>query len=624
MIWLLAISLSIAKLPDEPLWSEKVNALIIHDDYELSILDANSAKFRVNRAIKIYNENGKSFGKFRLFENKYIKIKKVKGKIINESGKTLKKLDKDDIIKANVSPGYVLYDDSKYQYFELEWHTYPYIVEYEYELKYSSLYFWPAWYPQYKIPVLKSSYTLHYMEPFEYYTHAIGIKSEPQTVTDGKKVTQTWELIKIEPFEKEDWMPAESRTQIALLFTPAQFRLEDYTGTFQSWSEFGKLFSKLSEGRYNLTPEMCTEVRQLTSNVKNDEDKIRVLYKYLQDYTRYVAVALGIGGLQPYPASVVCLNKYGDCKDLTTFMIGMAMEAGIKAYPVLVKTRDEGVVVDDFPSDQFNHVIACVPLRGDTIWLECTADNLVAGELPPNDEGCFVLVITEDGGKLVRTPISGANTNKVISRIDAKLLNDATLLFSGDIIFEGNSAYTRRRDLSGERPEKRTEWMTSNVLGKYAPKLTVSNCHFQNLSANYDLPLISKFKGSIEKFAVTSRNRIFFNPAFLHRETARDIPKEKKRKYPINYSFPFTLVDTFKISVPTGYMLEAAPEPQNINTSFGQYIMDYHLSGQSLEYVRIMRIDKKLIPPEDYQEYLEFIKTAAKTDKSKFVLAKKY
>jgi hypothetical protein len=620
---ILFFSLSAAQYPAEPIWPVQVNAVFLKDNRKLEVENGLTGKFKVDQSIIVYNENGKSRGHFVLNENKYIKIKDVKGKIVDQAGNTLKNLDKDDIIKANISPGYILYDDSKYQGIELEYHTYPYIVEFEYELELASLYYWPSWYPQDEIPVLESNYTLEYDQPFEFHKYTIGIQGEPKIITDGKHVTQTWTLKNIEPLKKEDWMPPESRVQMALFFTPAQFKLEQYFGNFDSWTEFGKWGATLFKGRSALSPELGEQVRLMTADAASDKEKISILYEYLQNSTRYVAISLGIGGLQPHPAMSVFLNKYGDCKDLTTLMIGMAREVGINAYPVLVKTRNEGIVYPDFPSFQFNHVICLVSLENDSMWLECTVDNLQAGELPPQDEGCFVLVLSALGGKLVQTPLGDPKKNGVTSRIEGTLLNDASLIFSGSISYQGNSAFSRRTDLSGQRPEKISEWIASNVLGKYAPKLIVNNCQFQNCSENYELPLITTFDGTIEKFAAVSKNRIFFNPALLHRETAEDIPKEKERKYPINYNFPFILADTFRVTLPSGYELEAAPDRQDINASFGRYIMDYQLTDKTLEYVRFLRIDQKQVPPEDYPEYLEFMKTVVKTDKSKFVLVKK-
>ena len=46
-------------------------------------------------------------------------------------------------------------------------------------------------------------------------------------------------------------------------------------------------------------------------------EKIRVLYRYLQQNHRYISVQVGIGGMQPISASAVYTNGYGDCKGLS-------------------------------------------------------------------------------------------------------------------------------------------------------------------------------------------------------------------------------------------------------------------------------------------------------------------
>jgi hypothetical protein len=174
----LIFSVSFAQYPSEPIWPVKCNAIILKDNYELVVEDGLTGKFKVEQAIKIYNEKGKSQGHFVLHENKYIKIKDVKGRIADQTGKALKKLDDNDITKANVSPGDILYDDSKYQRIELEYHTYPYIVEFKFELELASLYYWPSWHPQYEIPVLESNYTIRCDAPFEFHKYEIGIRED--------------------------------------------------------------------------------------------------------------------------------------------------------------------------------------------------------------------------------------------------------------------------------------------------------------------------------------------------------------------------------------------------------------------------------------------------------------
>ena len=104
--------------------------------------------------------------------------------------------------------------------------------------------------------------------------------------------------------------------------------------------------------------------------------------------------------------------------------------------------------------------------------------------------------------------------------------------------------------------------------------------------------------------------------------TAQDIPIEEERQFPIRHKYPYTTIDTLNIIIPRGYRLEAAPEPNDIKTTFGHYKMIYQLEEDNLKFIRMICIDKYLIMPSEYADYLSFIKTAVKNDKSCFVFRK--
>ncbi len=104
------------------------------------------------------------------------------------------------------------------------------------------------------------------------------------------------------------------------------------------------------------------------------------LYNYLQQNSHYVGIQLGIGGWQTYDAIYVATKKYGDCKALSNFMISLLKEAGIKAHAVVIEAGEDQKDFDkDFAHDPFDHVICCVPLDKDTIWLECTESVFTTG-----------------------------------------------------------------------------------------------------------------------------------------------------------------------------------------------------------------------------------------------------
>ena len=83
----------------------------------------------------------------------------------------------------------------------------------------------------------------------------------------------------------------------------------------------------------------------------------------------------------------------------------MLKEIGIKGYYTTInagRENDVNVVVD-FPSHQSNHAIVGVPLKNDTIWLECTSQTNPFGYQGSFTADRKALMITDDGGVLVNT-----------------------------------------------------------------------------------------------------------------------------------------------------------------------------------------------------------------------------
>jgi transglutaminase-like putative cysteine protease len=103
-----------------------------------------------------------------------------------------------------------------------------------------------------------------------------------------------------------------------------------------TWDDFGKWVAVLNHGRDELPAKTKQEITALTSGMKTVEEKTKVLYEFLQNKTRYVGIQLGIGGYQPFEASVVDETGYGDCKALSNYMVSMLKAVGIKANYCLI------------------------------------------------------------------------------------------------------------------------------------------------------------------------------------------------------------------------------------------------------------------------------------------------
>lgn len=167
-------------------------------------------------------------------------------------------------------------------------------------------------------------------------------------------------------------------------------------------------------------------------------EKVELLYAHLQKNKRYISIQLGIGGWQHYDAAYVANNDYEYCKALANFMYSLLKEAGIRSCYTLVSAGKRArKIIADFPAQQFNHLILCVPLQTDTMWLECTSQTLPAVYLSEFTYNRYALAIDEDGGRLVRTPNYWMIDNSQIRKLNVNLDRQGNLYLHSSSVYSG-------------------------------------------------------------------------------------------------------------------------------------------------------------------------------------------
>jgi len=606
-------------LPSEERTVEK-GATCELDEQEFIVKGKNKAVLRVHRIFHIYNHRGKEHGRVSQHVNKFASVDNIKAQLMDFDGGLIKKLNKRDIIEESPFAHYTLYTDSRLKHFDLSTTTFPYTLEYSYEIKYNSLFFWPDWLPQSEIPVKRSVYTLTLPKDFAFKMYERNMEIEPiQKQSKGKRQL-LFELADVPPFESEKNMPPEMDHRMSVLFAPEEFELAGYPGSTNSWQAFGEWYASLAHKQYELSRQPCSTIADVVKNCASTKEKVRTLYQFLQRKTRYVSIDLGIGGWKPRHAESVLATSYGDCKDLTTLFIAMLNATGIQAYPALIKTRDEGTVLTDFPSNQFNHVIACVPLEKDTLWLDCTCNYCSFGELPWQDEGCQTLVVMEHTGALAKTPTSSAEKNRITRSIQAKLELDGSLEIKGTITATGNYESSYREFLNSLTAIDKREWL-GGLISKHAPSYTLLDYDFENIP-NLGVPLTISFAAKLMKYPTLSADELLLNLNPLTRVDAQDVPKEKKRQYPVDNQYASTQEDEITLDLPEGFGIRALPDEQDMVLPFGSFQTRYQVDKSQLSYRRVHKVTQRLIQLEDFEEYKAFVDRIYAADRS-FVVLKK-
>lgn len=606
-------------IPDFDSLDQKANAVILEDETMIEIEDYESAVYYVNRQILIKNNKADKHCRFIFSDTHFKNTKDIKAEIKDINGKLIKRLDSDDIKEAEFSPD-AFYSGNKYKYFEINHFDYPFIISLSYKVKINSLLLWPGWYPEEDIPVLKSDYKLKIYPDvkFKYYTK--GISFEPKISTEESFKTYYWELSNISPSLDEDYSDPEDANQIGLDFISEEFETDDYKGSSLSWNDFASWYRELTKDRYNLSKDAEKEILELTKNISDPKEKLKVLYNHLQRKFRYVAIEMGIAGWQPQAAEQVSKNRYGDCKDLSTYMISALNTIGIKSYPVLALTRDKGLVDVDKPSNRFNHCFVFVPFNSDSVWLECTAKYSTIDDMPYTIEGINALLVTDDEGVIVSTPQKGADRNKLQNTMYTSILSNGDLKFETTLTTSGNQKIYIRNILSSQNLNDKKQ-ILSNLLSKNYPNIDIDSVEELNNFEN-DKEISIRITGKYKKFLPQKNQLLFINPQIVNRKTSQDLPKEKtdERKLPVYFKYPFQEVDTVHIKIPAGYSLEQLPPIQNIKTSFANYYGEFFNNEDEIIYARKFELLQNKLDVKLYLEFYEFLKQVIEFDKSKIVL----
>lgn len=248
----------------------------------------------------------------------------------------------------------------------------------------------------------------------------MNLKGDPVIVQKGDVKMYTWEVKNLAAKKYEVSSPPFTEITPTVFFAPSKFELQKYSGDMSTWEGYGKFIYQLVKGRDLLPDETKKKVHELTDTIRGEREKIFALYDFLQKNTRYISIQLGIGGWQPFEASYVAEKKYGDCKALSNYMIALLKEAGITAkYVEIYAGKSHPLFNEDFPSFQSNHVISCVPLANDTIWLECTSQTTAPGYMGSFTGNRKAVIIDERGGHVVNTPVYKVADNTQVRKVKA-------------------------------------------------------------------------------------------------------------------------------------------------------------------------------------------------------------
>ena len=239
--------------------------------HDFELIDYGKAIEKVHLVVTILDEKGDRFGIMMLPYDKSQKVKFISGKIYNEAGFPEEKLKNAAIQDVNYTSGGTLYDDLRLKLADFKIKTYPYTVEYNYEVEYNGLIGYPNWQPidVYHISYEKSSFHVTYPEMFPLRIREIYMPegSSTERNENGKHIRE-WKLDSISAWREEPMSPELFTQTSRVILAPTSFTYDGSDGKMNSWQELGKWVTGLNYGRDQLPPLRQTEIKILREKSK--------------------------------------------------------------------------------------------------------------------------------------------------------------------------------------------------------------------------------------------------------------------------------------------------------------------------------------------------------------------
>jgi hypothetical protein len=607
--------LSFSKIPAKLL--ENAGTVVRYHDRIFQIKSASSAVLNEKIALTVVNESGLESAILTVFYNKFSSVRSVKGKVFNSSGQEVERLRKEDFADLSAIQGFSTYEDNRLVIGKPKYMTFPFTVEFSFEIAFKGLLDIPDFNVLDDFNVSAEESTLTVIVPASSGIRFFGqnTQEEASISRDKETIQYQWKFGHYPAIIREPVSPPEGQLLPRILLTPLTFSVAGYEGNTSSWESLGKWHYDLISDKAELTDESKKKILDLTSGAANNREKVTILYKYLQEHTHYASIQIGIGSWQPENAKEVDRLGYGDCKALTNYMRAMLDVVDIEGlYSLVYAGTDAPDVVVDFPSNQFNHVILCVPFDKDSMWLECTSQHNPAGYLGTFTDDRLALIITENGGFLRKTPQYDIklNAQETVSHVSFTENNGALVNFTRrnrGMFFDDMVSYLFMDSKEQQLRINQGINLKNFTLDKFT--ITESRQGLPEIIWNVELTL--------DQALVPVGNALLFNPGMFLREN-KPITSVFHRKTPLYVPRSVTVSDTIDIVIPEGYRVEGAPFESTLSSSFGKYHSECMIAENRVRYIRSVVTYKGEWNAEEYDQFIEYQEKVSDADSRKLRL----
>jgi len=437
--------------------------------------------------------------------------------------------------------------------------------------------------------------------------------------TEGDATIYTYSMKNIPAMSMDDDAPGPSYyvPHILVLCKSAQPKdvKIDY---FNSLKDQYAWYSSLVKQIGNDDKTVKEKTLDIIKGASTDEQKVKLIYQWVQDNIRYIAFENGIAGFKPEKAQEVMRKKYGDCKGMANLLTEMLRSINLDARRCWIGTKH---IAYDYSTPSMavdNHMICAWMKNGKPVFLDATEKYIGFGEIAERIQGRQTLIENGNSFLLERVPVETATQNTSTEHrkfsIDGNnLKGHVTQVWKGE---NKEWLLTALNDIKNEKQEDALKQFLSEGKQNYE----ISNLQIDNLS-NYNADLKVEYD-VVWKDVLT----VFDKDIYLDVDNRRNFDNFEidttKRKLPYWFDFKNNMVFETEIQIPPGETVGSLPQKLLVKQPGYSFNASYNNANGKLIYKNEIILNKAEIEPANFSQWNKDIKQLSDFYNQQIVITK--
>ena len=351
--------------------------------------------------------------------------------------------------------------------------------------------------------------------------------------------------------------------------------------------------------------------------ITDKKEKLEKVYYYMN---HYMDLDENYGRVFVSDLKKAFENKKGTPSEQNLIFTAMLREMDYEANPVILSTRDNGKINENFALlDRFNYTVCRVKVDTTYYLLDISDKHLKMGMLPDiclNGKG---REINKTGGEFVT--IKPTEKYRTYKKVDAKLdLKTGKMVAKYEESPNGYLAYDYKKTYTKIGKEKFIENEKKKV-----DEITVGTVNLKNfeekdlqIGIEYDFTLNEEFSGD--------EDILYINP-MMQGKVDENPFKLEERLYPVDFGAATDLSYVFNLDVPAGYIVESLPKPVSMTMpdKTGQFSYNCTHDAANNKISVISRVNLKNVKyyTTQYAELKELYNRIVQKHNEQIVLKKK-